>query len=129
MPFNAHICLHRCKMHFIYMQSLGDMYYWCTWYVYLHKCILSIVLFLHTTKWPDLSLWTHRCVYQVNLSFFLPSFLLFFSFCFLGLHQQHMKVLRLGDKLELQLASYDAATATAMQDPSCICDLHHSSKQ
>ena len=39
----------------------------------------------------------------------------------------HMVVPRLGVKLELQLLAY--ATATAMWDPSCICDLHHNSWQ
>ena len=34
---------------------------------------------------------------------------------------------RPGVKLELWLPAY--ATATATQDPSCICDLHHSSQQ
>ena len=34
---------------------------------------------------------------------------------------------RLGVESELQLPAY--ATATAMQDPSGICDLHHSSPQ
>ena len=48
--------------------------------------------------------------------------LLFFFFVFLGLHPWHMEVLRLGVKLELQLPAY--TTATAMQDPSCIFDLH-----
>ena len=38
-----------------------------------------------------------------------------------------MKVPRLGVELELQLLAY--ATATAMRDPSRICDLHHSSPQ
>ena len=38
-----------------------------------------------------------------------------------------MDIPRLGVELELQLLAY--ATATAMQDPSCICDLHHSSWQ
>ena len=36
-----------------------------------------------------------------------------------------MKVPRLGVKLELQLLAH--ATATATQDPSHVCDLHHSS--
>ena len=36
-----------------------------------------------------------------------------------------MEVPRLGVELELQLPAY--ATATAMPDPSHICDLHHSS--
>ena len=45
----------------------------------------------------------------------------------LGLHLWHMEVPRLGVKLELQLLTY--ATATAMQDPSRIFDLCHSSWQ
>ena len=38
-----------------------------------------------------------------------------------------MEILRLGVQLELQLPAYTTATATL--DPSCICDLHHSSWQ
>ena len=38
-----------------------------------------------------------------------------------------MEVLRLGVKSELQLQAY--ATATAMLDPSQVCDLDHSSQQ
>ena len=38
-----------------------------------------------------------------------------------------MEVPRLGVESELQLPAY--TTATAMQDPSCICNLHHSSQQ
>ena len=38
-----------------------------------------------------------------------------------------MEVPRLGVKSELHLPAY--ATATATRDPSCICDLHHSSQQ
>ena len=38
-----------------------------------------------------------------------------------------MEVSRLRVKLELQLPAY--TTATAMQDLSHICDLHHSSRQ
>ena len=38
-----------------------------------------------------------------------------------------MEVPRLGIELELQLLAY--ITATAMWDPSHICDLHHSSRQ
>ena len=46
---------------------------------------------------------------------------------FLGPRPQHMKVPRLGVKSELQLPAYAIATATP--DPSCICNLHHSSQQ
>ena len=48
----------------------------------------------------------------------------FFFFVFLGLHAQHMEVLRLGVQLEVQLPAY--TTATAMPDLSRICDIHHS---
>ena len=47
--------------------------------------------------------------------------------CVWGAHPWHMEVPRLGVKLELQLPPY--ATATATQDPRCICDLHHKSQQ
>ena len=55
------------------------------------------------------------------------TYLFYFIFCFLGLHLRHIEVPRRGVKLELQLLAY--TTATAMSDPSCICDLHHSSGQ
>ena len=38
-----------------------------------------------------------------------------------------MKVPRLGVKLELELPAYTTAAAT--RDPSCICNLHQSSRQ
>ena len=38
-----------------------------------------------------------------------------------------MEVPRLGVETKLQLPAY--ATATAMPDPSSVCDLHHSSWQ
>ena len=46
-------------------------------------------------------------------------------FVFLGVHPQHMEVPRLGVELEPQLPAY-YTTATATQDPSHVCDLHHS---
>ena len=49
------------------------------------------------------------------------------SFVSSGLHLWHMEVPRLGVELELLLLAYP--TATAMPDPSCVCDLHHSSWQ
>ena len=56
----------------------------------------------------------------------------FVLFCFvflffLRLHLWHMELPRLGVKSELQLLAYTTATAT--RDPSCVCDLHHSSQQ
>ena len=48
-------------------------------------------------------------------------------FFFSGLHLQHMEVPRLGAELEPQLQA--CTTTTAMWDPSCLCDLYHSSWQ
>ena len=47
-------------------------------------------------------------------------------FFFLGPRPWHMKVPRLGVESELQLLAY--ATALTMQDPSHVCNLHHSSQ-
>ena len=62
--------------------------------------------------------------YQVFWLYFLK---LSLFFCFLGPNPQHMEVPRLGVKSDLQLLAY--TIATAVQDPSLICDLHHSSQQ
>ena len=64
---------------------------------------------------------------QMKISKNNISFFLFFFFAFLGLHMWHMKVSRPGVKWELQLPAY--ITATPMQDPSCICNLHRCSWQ
>ena len=48
-------------------------------------------------------------------------------FWFLELHLLHMDVPRLEVESELQLLAY--TTATAMQDPSHVYNLHHSSQQ
>ena len=61
------------------------------------------------------------------LGVFLFDFYSFSFFCFLGLQTRHMEVPRLGVELELELPVY--TTATAMQDPSCVCNLHCSSRQ
>ena len=55
--------------------------------------------------------------------FFKPN--IFFFFCLL--HLWHMEVPRLGVYSELLLPAY--ARATAMPDPSCVCNLHQSSRQ
>ena len=47
--------------------------------------------------------------------------------CFLGPHPRHMEVPGLGVESKLQLQAH--TTATAMLDPSLICDRHHSSWQ
>ena len=46
-------------------------------------------------------------------------------FVFLGPYPWHMEIPRLGVKSELKLLAY--VTATAMWDPSHVCDLYHSS--
>ena len=51
----------------------------------------------------------------------------FIFLTFLGPYLRHVEVPRLVIELELQLLAYTTATATG--DPSCICDLHHSSLQ
>ena len=51
----------------------------------------------------------------------------FFFFVFLGPHTQHKDIPKLGVEWELQLPAN--TTATAAQDPSLVCDLHHSARQ
>ena len=51
----------------------------------------------------------------------------FIYLVFLGQNVQHMEVPRIAVQSELQLPA--CATATAMWDPSRVCDLHHSSRQ
>ena len=55
----------------------------------------------------------------------LIKFFFFFS-RFLGLQGRHMEVPKLRIQSKLLLLAY--ATATAREDPSRICDLHHSSQ-
>ena len=50
-------------------------------------------------------------------------------FFFLGPHLWHMEDARLGVESELQTSAYATATATATQDLSHVCVLHHSSQQ
>ena len=58
---------------------------------------------------------------------FLSFFILFCLFVILGLHPWYMEVPRLGVESELHLLAY--ATATTVQDPSRLFDLHLSSWQ
>ena len=67
---------------------------------------------------------------KISYLFVFFSFVLFFFFFFfgfLGPHLQHMEVSMLGVESELQLLA--TATLTAMQELSCLWDLHHSSRQ
>ena len=75
------------------------------------ECCCFNFQFLKTTK-------------KIKADFFLS----FSFFCFSGPDLQHMEEApRIGAELELQ--SLASATATAMQDPSLICNVHHSSRQ
>ena len=62
-------------------------------------------------------------IYDIYLFMYLCIYL----FIFLGLHLQHMEVPRFRVKSEQQPPAY--VTATALQDPSHVGNLHHSSLQ
>ena len=64
-------------------------------------------------------------VYHACSEYYFFSF--FFFFVVLELYAWCMEVPRLGVELELYLLAYTTATAT--WDLSCICKLHHSSRQ
>ena len=69
---------------------------------------------------------------HVNLHPSVPSVLrppppFFLFFVFLGLHLRHLEIPRL--EVESQLYLPACTTATAMQDPSLVCDLYHRSQQ
>ena len=66
-----------------------------------------------------------KYIYIFLVGFFC--FVVVFFFCFLGPHLRPMEVPRLGVQSELQLPAYTAPAA--MQDPSHVCNLHHSSQQ
>ena len=86
-----------------------------------HLLLGSVLLLLRKalTRWqPHIS---KPFLYFYFYLFFDFCFVLF-CFCFLGPHLRHMEVPRLGVKSELQLP------ATATQDPSHVCNLHHSSQ-
>ena len=86
------------------------------------KCVL--------THWNSAS----RCLLRLPAGNPLPasfsgieSFSSFFFLVFLSPHPQHTEVPRPGVESELRLPAY--STATAIQDPSRVYNLHHSSQQ
>ena len=94
----------------------------CTWFqsynLYnivqkMAKQIYAIVTHYHWGYWLEGS--------------FTGDLVMFFVFVFLGPHLWHRKIPKLGVESEVQLPTY--TTATARQDLSCVCDLHHSSRQ
>ena len=66
-------------------------------------------------------------VYRKDKIYICVRILTRFFFFFLGPHPWHMEVPRLGIESQLQLPAY--TTVTAVQCPSHVCDLHHSSRQ
>ena len=68
--------------------------------------------------------WPSECLWRNVYLGILPIFHFFF---FLELHSWHMEVPRLGVELEPKLPAY--VTATALQDPSHVCNLCCSSRQ
>ena len=62
-----------------------------------------------------------------NTIFIIVTLKHFFVSLFLGLYLWHMEVPSLGLESKLQLLAYTTATAT--QDLSRVCRLHHSSRQ
>ena len=86
-----------------------------------HGTLVFLLLTFHLPNRSHsfLSKLKHLLSYGAQL--LVPIFSSTFFFCFLGPHPW------LGVELELQLPAYTTATATC--DPSCVFDLHHSSRQ
>ena len=92
---------------------------------YLHiSLVIHTLLVEHLSKMTIFVSLKEITRFQMKLHYSKDSYIFFF---FGGLHLQHMEVPRLGVELELQLPAY--ATATALSDPSRICDQYHSSQQ
>ena len=83
-------------------------------FIHIYVCVY---IQAHTETYPILP----RGLFFCFVCFF------YFFLLFLGLRLWHMEVPRRGVELEVQLPAYTTATAT--QDLSRICDLHHSSRQ
>ena len=86
-------------------------------------CILYYICKRHIDKWEK---WLLSICLWILWGLFVSLFICLY-FVFLGPHQRHMEVRRLGIELELQLPAFTTAIAT--WDPSCVCSLHHSSQQ
>ena len=87
------------------------------------KCVKHLNIILDSVKLLEENI--IRKLFDINHSYI--DIFIFLSFVFLGPHPQQMEVPRLGVELEVQPLAY--ARATAMPDPSSVCDLHHSSQQ
>ena len=84
----------------------------------------GMIVFIDLIKISQES-WQHA--WMVRSLILGTGFFFSFAFCILGPYPQHVEVPRLGVEAEPQLPA--CTTATAMTDPSRVCDLHHSSWQ
>ena len=105
--------------------SLDFFFFWLIWKV---AVLTRYNLISISVKGPLPPIWKifffHFCSVQVPLLGYLFIYLLF---CFLGPYLRHKEVPRLGVESELQLPA--CTKATAVRDPSRVCDLHHSTWQ
>ena len=95
-------------------------------YIYIFFHILLYYGLSQNIEYPVLYSRTSLLIHSIFFYFFFV-FLLLLLLLFLGPLPRHMEVPRLGVELELQPPAF--ARATAVQDPSRVCNLHHSSRQ
>ena len=82
---------------------------------------------LYSSFYAQKFIFSSLSTFQIPSKFTKGFAFIFLSFVFLGPHQRHMEVPRLG--VESELPAYTTATATATSDLSRVCDLHGSSWQ
>ena len=91
-------------------------------YTWNSNCKSTILHFLkYSVSWFWRQLYEYVHLPKVIKPYIYMGAFFFFFFCFLGLHPKHLEIPRLGVESDLQLL----AIATATQDPSRVCDLHH----
>ena len=115
----SHFCFDDFFRSFFSFFLFWDFHYmYVMLFVIVPQC-LDILFFFSSSP-------CYLCIFVFEDSIAI-AFIYSFIYVFLGLNLWHMEVLRIGVKLELELPAY--TIATAMQDQSCVCDLHHSSRQ
>ena len=115
----------------LYLSNQRDKHY--TWHKHERRYYVNIHYYINVLEYAYQTLSyvkNHHKNFKIEILIPLKicnNIFFFFFLVFLGVHLWHMEVTRLGVKSELQLPAY--TTAKTMQDPSCICNLHHSSRQ